>query len=53
MYQRLRRILHRKRVQTIQKKRVANFKKRILKSKKKYGKNEEKRLISFTDFLKC
>ena len=42
MYQRLRRILHRKRVQTIQKKRVANFKKRILKLKKNMEKMRKK-----------
>ena len=42
MYQRLRRILHRKRVQTIQKKRVANFKKRILKSQKHMEKMRKK-----------
>lgn len=42
MYQRLRRILRRKRVQTIQEKRVANFKKRILKSKKNMEKMRKK-----------
>lgn len=42
MYQRLRRILHRKRIRAIQKKRVDNFKKRILKSQKHMEKMRKK-----------
>lgn len=53
MYQKLVKNLRKKKIQMIQRKRINNFKKRIIKAQKHKEKMRKKQLISFIDLKKC
>lgn len=53
MYKKLKKFLKRKRIQMIQKKRVSNFKKRIIKAKKQMKKMRTNGSFRFGDSIKC
>lgn len=53
MYKKLQKFLQRKKIQIIQKKRVANFKKRIIKAQKQMKKVRRNNSFRFGDSIKC